>query len=178
MTRRLIPSSLALGALAAVAIAGCGSSGDGSTGADAGSGGGGYGSGNPPAVTAQSKSTDAATIATRKTDLGTILVDGQGRTLYLWVADTGKTSTCNDACAQAWPPVLTSGAAKAGTGVEASLLGTTTRRDGQTEVTYAGHPLYTFAGDQAPGQTTGQASDGFGAEWWVVAPDGKAITSG
>ncbi len=128
------------------------------------------------APAADSSGSGAATIATSKTDLGTILVDGQGRTLYLWVADNGDQSTCNGGCAQAWPPVLTDGAPKAGSGVTASLLGTTKRDDGKTEVTYHGHPLYTFVQDQAPGDTTGQGSDGFGADWWVVAPSGQAIT--
>ena len=84
-------------------------------------------------------------------------------------------STCSGACAQAWPPLTTSGTPKAGGKVKASLLGTTTRSDGSREVTYAGHPLYYFEGDSAPGQTTGQGSDGFGAPWWVVSPAGKAI---
>jgi len=179
MTRRPLPL-LVLGATAALAFAGCGSSGGDSPGAAASSGGGLYGGdgGAAPAPTPASKS-GPATIATKKTDLGTILVDGQGRTLYLWVADKGHKSTCNGACAQAWPPVLTSGKPKAGKGVKASLLGTTKRADGKTEVTYGGHPLYTFAGDQAAGDTNGQGSEGFGAYWWVVNPStGKAITSG
>jgi predicted lipoprotein with Yx(FWY)xxD motif len=74
--------------------------------------------------------------------------------------------------------VLTKGAPKAGGGVKANLLGTTRRDDGKTEVTYKGHPLYTFVEDRAPGDTTGQGSDGFGADWWVVSPAGQAITSG
>jgi len=179
VTRRLVPSTLAVAALAAVAVAGCGSSNndDGSASASGSSGGGAYGGGGSTA-SAASKSSGAATISTRKSDLGTFLVDSQGRTLYLWVADKGSKSTCNGACAQAWPPTLTSGKPKAGKGVKASLLGTTKRSDGKTEVTYDGHPLYTFVQDKAPGDTTGQGSDGFGADWWVVAPNGKAITSG
>src|SRR5471032_3139842 len=74
--------------------------------------------------------------------LGQILVDGKGMTVYLFVADTGTASTCYTSCAQVWPPVLTTGAPQAGTGAQASLLGTTTRTDGTVEVTYAGHPLY------------------------------------
>ena len=66
----------------------------------------------------------------------------------------------------------------AGDGVSASKLGTTKRGDGTTEVTYNGHPLYTFAGDSAPGQTTGQGSDGFGAEWYVLSAAGTAIETG
>jgi predicted lipoprotein with Yx(FWY)xxD motif len=84
-------------------------------------------------------------------------------------------STCNGECATDWPPLTTKSAPKAGAGVKASLLGTSKRADGTQEVTYAGHPLYTFAGDTAPGQTTGQGSAAFGAPWWVVTPAGKAI---
>jgi predicted lipoprotein with Yx(FWY)xxD motif len=177
MTRRPLPL-LVLGATAALAFAGCGSSGGDSTGAAASSGGGLYGGdgGAAPAPTPASKS-GPATIATKKTDLGTILVDGQGRTLYLWVADKGHKSTCNGACAQAWPPVLTGGKPKAQGGVNAGWLGTTKRDDGKTEVTYKGHPLYTFVEDHAPGDTTGQGSNGFGALWWVVGPNGDAITA-
>jgi predicted lipoprotein with Yx(FWY)xxD motif len=181
MTRRPIPF-LAIGAVAAIALAGCGSSGSASTGAAAGSGSGPYSSGGSTTaatpVAAKQTATGPATIATKKTDLGTILVGGGGRTLYLWVADKGTMSTCNGACAQAWPPVLTKGKPKASGGVKAALLGTTTRADGKTEVTYEGHPLYTFVGDKASGDTTGQGSDGFGALWWVVGTNGNAITTG
>jgi predicted lipoprotein with Yx(FWY)xxD motif len=114
-------------------------------------------------------------VSTKTTSLGTFLVDGQGRTLYLWVADQGSTSTCSGPCAQAWPPLTTTGAPKASGGVKSSLLGTVKRADGTREVTYAGHPLYTFTGDTQAGQTTGQGSDGFGAPWWVVSTAGKAL---
>ncbi len=107
--------------------------------------------------------------------LGQILVDGAGKTLYLFVADTGSSSTCYTACAQLWPPVLTSGHPQAGTGTTASLLGTTTRTDGKTEVTYGGHPLYYFVSDKQAGDTTGQGVDSFGALWWVVSPSGAAV---
>ncbi len=107
--------------------------------------------------------------------LGQILVDGAGKTLYLFVADTGSSSTCYTTCAQIWPPVLTSGPPQAGTGANASLLGTTTRTDGKMEVTYAGHPLYYFVQDKATGDTTGQGVNGFGGLWWVVSPSGTAV---
>jgi predicted lipoprotein with Yx(FWY)xxD motif len=164
-----------------VALAGCGSSGHGgSTGAAASSGGGLYGGGASTTAadtTASVASSGPATIATKKTKLGTILVDSKGRTLYLWVADKGGKSVCDGGCAQAWPPVLTKGAPKAAGSVKANLLGTTKRADGTTEVTYEGHPLYTFVQDQAPGDTTGQGSNGFGALWWVLSPAGQAITA-
>lgn len=109
--------------------------------------------------------------------LGQILVDDKGMTLYLFVADTGTASTCYTTCATIWPPVLTTGAPQAGAGVQASLLGTTTRTDGKVEVTYAGHPLYYFVQDKASGDITGQGINGFGGLWWVLSPAGAAITT-
>jgi predicted lipoprotein with Yx(FWY)xxD motif len=108
--------------------------------------------------------------------LGQILVDDKGMTLYLFVADSGTASTCYTSCAAIWPPLLTDGAPQAGTGADASLLGTTTRTDGKVEVTYAGHPLYYFVQDKAAGDAKGQAINGFGGLWWVVSPAGTAIT--
>jgi predicted lipoprotein with Yx(FWY)xxD motif len=107
--------------------------------------------------------------------LGQILVDGNGRTLYLFEADKSSSSTCYGACATYWPPLLTGGAPMAGTGVKASLLGTTKRTDGTTEVTYAGHPLYYVVTDHNPGDATGQAINNFGAAWYVVGTDGNKI---
>ena len=107
--------------------------------------------------------------------LGQILVDGNGRKLYLFVADKGTSSTCYGACATYWPPLLTGEAPVAGTGVTASLLGTTKRTDGTTEVTYAGHPLYYVVTDHNPGDATGQAVNNFGAAWFVVGVDGNKI---
>jgi predicted lipoprotein with Yx(FWY)xxD motif len=116
-----------------------------------------------------------AKIGARSTSLGTILVDADGRSLYLFAKDKRTTSTCYGACASAWPPVTTDARAIAGTGVDAAKLGTTRRKDGVTEVTYGGHPLYTYAGDAKPGDTTGQDLDQFGAEWYVLAPSGKKV---
>jgi predicted lipoprotein with Yx(FWY)xxD motif len=107
--------------------------------------------------------------------LGSFLVDESGMTVYLFVADTGTASTCYSTCAIIWPPVLTTGAPQAGTGAQASLLGTTTRTDGKVEVTYAGHPLYYFMQDKAAGDVKGQGINGFGALWWVLSPSGAAI---
>jgi predicted lipoprotein with Yx(FWY)xxD motif len=108
---------------------------------------------------------------------GKILVDEKGMTVYLFVKDTGTQSTCYTQCAVFWPPVLTTGKPQAGAGADASLLGTTTRTDGTVEVTYAGHPLYYFQKDKAPGDTTGQGVNGFGDLWWVLNPKGAAITT-
>jgi predicted lipoprotein with Yx(FWY)xxD motif len=122
-----------------------------------------------------SNSGSTASVGLRSTDLGKILVDGKGQTLYLFEKDKGTSSTCDGACAGAWPPLTTSGKPSAGTGVIASKLGTTKRADGTTEVTYNGHPLYTYAGDGAPGQTSGQGLDDYGAEWYVLSRTGKTV---
>lgn len=117
------------------------------------------------------------TIAVGSTRLGQVLVDGNGRTVYLFAADSGTTSTCNSsACVQYWPPVLTTGAPQASTGVNASLLGTTSRQDGTTEVTYAGHPLYYFLSDKKAGDVSGQGVNGFGGPWYVVSPSGMRVS--
>lgn len=121
----------------------------------------------------------AATIAvTSNAKLGQILVDGSGRTVYLFGADKGTTSVCYTDCAAAWPPVITHGAPLAGTGATSSLLGTTTRTDGATQVTYAGHPLYYWVADKSPGDATGQAVNNFGGPWYVLSPSGMEITTG
>jgi predicted lipoprotein with Yx(FWY)xxD motif len=109
--------------------------------------------------------------------LGQMLVDEKGMTVYLFVADSGTSSSCYTSCATIWPPVLTSGAPQAGSGAQASLLGTTTRTDGKVEVTYAGHPLYYFVQDKASGDVKGQGINGFGGLWWVLSPAGAAITT-
>jgi predicted lipoprotein with Yx(FWY)xxD motif len=105
------------------------------------------------------------------------LTDATGRTLYLWVADSGAKSTCVGACASVWPPVLASGTPTAGTGADAAKLTTIARSDGGSQLAYAGHPLYYFTGDKTAGQATGQGNDGFGAKWWEVNAAGQAITS-
>ena len=101
-----------------------------------------------------------------------------GRTLYLFEKDQPNQSACAGACAAAWPVDQTSGTPKAGSGVMASLLGTTKRADGSTQVTYNQHPLYYFQGDSEAGQHNGQGVDAFGAKWFVVGPAGGAVSSG
>lgn len=108
-------------------------------------------------------------------NLGPLLVDGNGRTLYLFEADSSGSSTCYSVCAQAWPPLLTHGDPTANTGITARELGTVRRHDGTSEVTYNGHPLYYYVGDTRPGDTTGQALNQFGAEWYVLGPAGSKI---
>ena len=117
-----------------------------------------------------------ATVGVANVDpLGAILVDSQGRTVYLFEKDTGPESTCFGACATEWPPVTTSGKPSAGSGVTASMLGTTKRSDGKTQVTYNGHPLYLFEADQKPGDATGQKVDAFGAKWYVLSSAGDKV---
>ena len=113
-----------------------------------------------------------ATVKTRSGSLGTFLVGPNGRTLYLFTNDTTTKSTCYDACAQAWPPLLTTGKPKAAAKARASLLGTTKRRDGKRQVTYKGHPLYYYTPDRKAGDTTGQK---VGGVWFVVSRTGRAI---
>src|SRR6202521_378983 len=134
-------------------------------------------SASPVASPSASPAATGTTIAVATSKLGQILVDESGMTVYLFVADTGTTSTCYTTCATIWPPVLTTGAPQAGAGAQPSLLGTTTRTDGKVEVTYAGHPLYYFVQDKAAGDATGQAINGFGGLWWVLSPAGAAITT-
>lgn len=104
--------------------------------------------------------------------LGTVLVDGQGQTLYLFVPDARSKPTCTGGCASVWPPLTVSAAPKAGAGVEGSLLGTVRDSDGKTQVTYGRWPLYTYVGDSGPGTAVGQGIDSFGGLWWAVAPTG------
>jgi predicted lipoprotein with Yx(FWY)xxD motif len=112
--------------------------------------------------------------------LGTVLVDGQGFTLYVFEPDNQSgTSKCYGECAKAWPPlVLPSGVnqAPAGPGVRAALLGTTKRTDGTVQVTYNKWPLYTWVIDSGPGMATGQDLNNNGGKWYVIAPDGTLIT--
>jgi len=116
-----------------------------------------------------------ALVTTRKTKLGTILVNAQGRSLYLFLKDKNGKSACSGACAKAWPPLMSTGKPKAAGGANAKLLGTTKRSNG-TQVTYNGHPLYTFFQDTKAGQTKGQGSNFFGALWYVMGTNGKQIT--
>ncbi|CAG6391099.1 hypothetical protein NMG29_36960 [Streptomyces cocklensis] len=175
--KRAFPVSACAAALLVTALAGCGaksSSGSGAADATASTL-----ADSPAAVAATSSPTAQATVGTHNAggQLGTILVDGKGRTLYLFQADKTSTSTCNGSCAAAWPPLLSKGQPKAGSGAQSNLLGTSKRSDGTTQVTYNKHPLYFFAGDSKPGQTNGQDLNQFGALWYVLNPAGKQIES-
>lgn len=110
-------------------------------------------------------------------DFGQILVNGEGMSLYVFMSDTqdAGTSACSDGCAGIWPPFTIDGEPVAGEGLDTSMLGTITREDGSMQVTYNGWPLYLYAGDTAPGDTTGQGiTDEYGL-WYLIGPDGEVI---
>ena len=133
------------------------------------------GPGTPPAVAATPAAAPAG-LGTADLAPGSALVDGAGRTLYLFEADTGTVSTCNGACAQVWPPLLAPGGAPSAAGAaQGALVATSARADGSMQVTYHGHPLYYFAGDKAPGDAKGQDIHNFGGGWYVVTPAGDKI---
>lgn len=131
----------------------------------------------PSSSTGSPGASSAAAVTLGTSSVGPILLDGRGRTLYLFAADTGTTSTCVGACAGAWPPDTTTGPPQAGSGVNGSLVGTTRRADGTTEVTYHGHPLYYYAGDAKSGDVNGQGVTAFGAKWYVVNATGDPVTA-
>ena len=116
-----------------------------------------------------------AVVALKQTTLGAILVDARGRTLYLFEKDRSGISACNSACVQYWP-ALTSGATpRAGSGVHQSMLRVVRQQNGARQVTYAGHPLYTFVGDKSAGQTSGEGLTNFGAGWYAIAASGRKV---
>lgn len=138
----------------------------------------GYTGAQSAATKAAGSGSQSAKVVTHSGDLGTFLTDGSGRTLYVFAADHGAMSTCNGGCASVWAPLTSSGKPAAGGQAKAGMLATTSRGDGARQVTYAGHPLYYYAGDTAAGDTNGEGSSQFGAKWWVVSPAGTAITHG
>ena len=155
-------TALAAIALVGLAVAGCGGGADQATAA----------SGSSTTVTS------SGTIGVSDNgDLGKIIVDAKGRTVYLFEKDTGPTSTCSGACAGDWPPVTTTGKPTAGSGVTGSMLATTKRSDGTTQVVYNGHPLYRYIGDQKAGDTNGQNVNAFGAAWYALSPAGDKVAS-
>jgi predicted lipoprotein with Yx(FWY)xxD motif len=124
------------------------------------------------AATHASAAGSVAKVGVAKTSIGTVIVNGQGRTLYMFAADKHGKSACYGQCAHYWPPLLTSGKPAAVKGAKASLLGTTRRKDGKLQVTYAGRPLYSFISDVTPGQTSGQGLNLSGGLWWAISPSG------
>ena len=114
-------------------------------------------------------------VTTTRSNLGPILADSSGRTLYLFARDKHGMSACTGTCASYWPPLLTKGAPVATSGVKTALLGTATRTDGTLQVTYAGHPLYTFKLDAKPGQTKGEGTSFFGGSWYALSGSGARV---
>ena len=157
---------------AAVVVAACSSGATSSAAAPAASPAGGSSSSS-----AGASSPGGTVITTATSSGGTVLASGSGRAVYLWAKDAGDMSSCNGACAGAWPPVTTTGAATASGGAKAGDIGTITRSDGTKQVTYDGHPLYYYSGDSGPGTASGQGSDAFGAKWWLVNPNGSDVTA-
>jgi predicted lipoprotein with Yx(FWY)xxD motif len=148
--------------LVALAAAGCG-------------GGGGATAASLPPKTA---SGHAATVsAASEGSLGTILVNSQGHTLYLFKKDSGTKSACFGACATNWPPLRASGKPTVSGGASASKVGTTARSDGKPQVTYNGHPLYLYVGDKKAGDTNGQGLTAFGAGWFALSAAGNQVST-
>jgi predicted lipoprotein with Yx(FWY)xxD motif len=108
--------------------------------------------------------------------LGKVLVDSSGRTLYLFQKDAGTTSACTGPCAAAWPPLRASGKPAVGAGLSASKVGKTPRSDGKAQITYNGHPLYLYQGDQKPGDTNGQGITAFGGGWFALSSAGDMVS--
>jgi predicted lipoprotein with Yx(FWY)xxD motif len=175
---------------AALAIAGCGGSGnsnesggaygEGSNGKSSSTAGESssrsYGGAGESSSGGGSGSASAAVVSVGSAaNVGQVLVDSKGMTLYYFEKDkkgSGK-SACSGACASAWPPLTTAGVAKAMSGAQASMLGTIKRSDGTTQVTYASWPLYTFVEDKKPGEDNGTDSKAFGASWYPLHPNGE-----
>ncbi len=176
MTRTTYAFAL-LALAAAVAIAGCGSSSNSGT-----SSGGAYGGGSEKTTAETTSSSGEAgsgsgtavvlTVASAP-KVGPVLVDPQGFTVYDFHKDKGTTSSCYGACAKVWPAVTTEGAPTAGEGAMSAKLGTTKRKDGTVQVTYAGHPLYTYVADKKPGEANGNDFSSFGAQWYALHANGE-----
>ena len=130
-----------------------------------------------PAGLAGAAKSSSATVAAHSSKFGRILVDSHRRSLYVFQRDMRGKSMCYGACASNWPPLIASAKLRAGTGAKASLLGTTRRKDGRRQVTYKGHPLYTFSLDTKPGQTKGEGLNFFGGVWNLVSPAGAKVTA-
>ncbi|HET6997929.1 MAG TPA: hypothetical protein VFI03_05005 [Solirubrobacterales bacterium] len=159
-----------LAAVAALALAGCGGGDDNTT---SGNEGGSSGGEAETKAETQPSTSGAAVSLSEVPSVGMVLVNTEGFTLYEFEKDKGSTSTCNGACAEAWPPLTTEGAPKAGNGATESKLGTSKRSDGSEQVTYGGRPLYTFAGDTKAGEANGNGLDNFGAKWFALNAQGE-----
>jgi predicted lipoprotein with Yx(FWY)xxD motif len=128
----------------------------------------------PTGATGQSATVGVANIG----HLGEIIVDSRGRTLYLFQKDTGTSSACTGACAVQWPPLAAASTPVAGTGLKAAQVATIGRQDGTSQVTFNGHPLYSFAFDRKPGDANGQGITAFGGAWFVLTAAGNMVGAG
>jgi predicted lipoprotein with Yx(FWY)xxD motif len=160
---------------AALTIAGCGSSSDSNSG---GAYGGGSGSTSSEKTASGSEGGSNGGVAAVLTiasapKVGPVLVDSKGFTVYDFHKDKGTTSSCYGGCAKVWPPVTSEGAPQTGEGAMSSQLGTTKRKDGSVQVTYAGHPLYTYVADKKPGEANGNDFSSFGAQWYALQANGE-----
>jgi predicted lipoprotein with Yx(FWY)xxD motif len=159
-----------LALVAALAFAGCGSGGN--SGESGSSGGGGSG---PATTTPSAEGPQAATFVSLASipKLGSVIVNSKGFTLYDFDKDRGTKSSCYGECAKVWPPLTSEGPPQPSNGVSASKLGTTKRSDGTIQVTYAGHPLYTYVADTKPGDAKGNDFSSFGAQWYALKANGE-----
>jgi predicted lipoprotein with Yx(FWY)xxD motif len=137
---------------------------------------GGRGDANASSPTPAVSSGGLPTVGVEKSALGQILVDAQGRTLYLFRADSGHGSACDGVCAASWPPLLAHGNPRVADGANLSLLSTIRRSSSARQLTYNGHPLYLYAGDQKPGDVNGEGVTAFGAPWYTLSPAGNQIS--
>jgi predicted lipoprotein with Yx(FWY)xxD motif len=145
-------------ALAVLALAGCG--------------------GNSSQALPTTSNGHPASVGVASTGLGNVLVNRQGRTLYLFERDSGTMSACTGACAVNWPPLRVRGTPLVGSGAKRSDVGTTVRADGISQLTYNGHPLYTFVNDKKPGDTNGEGITAFGGSWFAVSGAGAKVAPG
>lgn len=179
-TRRGLPLLAFPAAGAAMLAAACGSAGTtgslyGGSGSSTGSAGAGTSSGGNPYRPAAQPAAAALAVKVTMSGLGSILTDGQGRTLYLFSRDSDGAASCSGGCTSVWPPVTSSTAVQAGSGASASLLGTTSG-GGQMQITYNGHPLYYYVGDIKPGDSNGEQLNQFGGLWYAVSPSGMQVS--
>jgi predicted lipoprotein with Yx(FWY)xxD motif len=156
-----VTSALFFFAALAVLVAGCGGGGSSATATNSETSAGGGGGG-------------MTVSASEVSGLGDVLVDSEGFTVYKFAKDQGSTSSCYGACEQNWPPVIAKGQ-PSGEGEMTSQLGTTKRKDGTMQVTFAGHPLYTYAGDSEPGEANGNGLNFFGGIWSAMDESGEAV---
>ena len=127
------------------------------------------------APAAMSRGSAAPTLTVKSSSFGRVLFDGRGYVLYAFTRDKNGGSACYGACAKAWPVYYAKGTLRAGTGIKRSLIGTTKRRDGRRQITYAGRPLYYYVGDKSAGQVSCQNVAEFGGTWLVVRPSGALV---